>query len=166
MKLSEFKETVIAIRGKEEWEKIEDSEEFKIYMAPEEEQLKIVKKSGYNIDYVYNQTEKMQADAIYQDAINIDYMKNPSANIISSALRSNRSTRAIVMSVLKYIENDLEEKEETIKLSELSKISLEEIEELIRKYKNDKTITSRSQSFYIDPIDPLSASRYNRKDSL
>ena len=49
MKLSEFKETVIAIRGKEEWEK----EEFKIYMAPEEEQLKMVKNSGYNIDYVY-----------------------------------------------------------------------------------------------------------------
>ena len=165
MKLSEFKETGIAIRGKEEWEKIENTEEFKIYMAPEEEQLKMVKNSGYNIDYVYNQTEKMQADAIYQDAINIDYMKNPSANIISSALRSNRSTKAIVMSVLKYIENDLEEKEETIKLSELSKMSWEEIDKLIMKYKEETRI-SKNQDFYIDPIDPLSAFRYSKNPFL
>lgn len=107
MKLSELKETVIAIRGKEEWEKIENSEEFKIYMAPEEEQLKIVKKSGYNIDYVYNQTEKIQATAMYQNVINIDYMKNPSDIVIVSALRSYRSTRTIIMQILKYIENDL-----------------------------------------------------------
>nr|DAW52715.1 MAG TPA: hypothetical protein [Caudoviricetes sp.] len=107
MKLSELKETVIAIRGKEEWEKIENSEEFKIYMAPEEEQLKIVKKSGYNIDFVYNQTEKIQAMAMYQNPINIDYMKNPSDIVIVSALRSYRSTRTIIMQILKYIENDL-----------------------------------------------------------
>ena len=107
MKLSELKETVIAIRGKEEWEEIENSEEFKIYMAPEEEQLKIVKKSGYNIDYVYNQTEKIQATAMSQNAINIDYMKNPSDIVIVSALRSYRSTRTIIMQILKYIENDL-----------------------------------------------------------
>lgn len=107
MKLSELKETVIAIRGKEEWEKIENSEEFKIYMAPEEEQLKIVKKSGCNIEYVYNQTEKTQETAIYQDATNIDYMKNPSDMVIVRALRSYRSTRTIIMQILKYIENDL-----------------------------------------------------------
>ena len=107
----------------------------------------------------------MQADAIYQDAINIDYMKNPSANIISSALRSNRSTKAIVMSVLKYIENDLEEKEETIKLSELSKMSWEEIDKLIMKYKEETRI-SKNQDFYIDPIDPLSAFRYSKNPFL
>lgn len=111
MKLSELKETVIAIRGKEEWEEIENSEAFKIYMAPEEEQLKIVKKSGYNIDYVYNQTEKMQVDAIYQNAINIDYMKNPSNSVISSALRSYRSTKSVIIPILKYTENDLKEEE-------------------------------------------------------
>ena len=111
MKLSELKETVIVIRGKEEWEKIENAEELKIYMAPEEEQLKIVKNSGYNIDYMYNQTEEIQAAAIYQDAINIDYMKNPSDTVIVSALRSYRSTRTIIMQILKYIENDLKEEE-------------------------------------------------------
>ena len=109
MKLSELKETVIAIRGKEEWEEIENSKAFKIYMAPEEEQLKMVKKSGYDIEYVYNQTEEMQKYAIYQNDINIDYMKNPSDSVISSALRSYRSTKLIIIPILKYTENDLKE---------------------------------------------------------
>ena len=112
MKLSELKEIVIAIRGKEEWEKIENSEDYKIYIAPEEEQLKAVKKNGYNIECVYNQTEKIQAMAIYQDAICMDYMKNPSDSIISSALRSYRSTKSIIIPILKYTENDLKEERE------------------------------------------------------
>ena len=109
MKLSELKETVIAIRGKEEWEKIENSEEYKIYIAPEEEQLKAVKENGYNIECVYSQTEKMQKYAIYRAAICMDYMKNPSDSVISSALRSYRSIKSIIIPILKYTENDLKE---------------------------------------------------------
>lgn len=109
MKLSELKETVIAIRGKEEWEKIKNSEDYKIYIAPEEEQLKAVKNNCYNIECVYNQTERIQAMAISRDAISMDYMKNPSDSVISSALRSYRSTKSIIIPILKYTENDLKE---------------------------------------------------------
>lgn len=87
MKLSELKEKVIAIRGKEKWEEIENSKIFKIYMAPEEEQLKIVQRDGCCIKFIKNPSEKVQLEAIRENVDAIKYITNPSEKIQLEAVR-------------------------------------------------------------------------------
>lgn len=140
MKLSEFKEKIIVTRGKEEWERIEYSDEFKVYKAPEEKQLKVVKNTGYAIQYINNPTKKMQYYAIRKDPYAIQYIDNPTEELQLEAVRkkplsiiniNNLTENALQEAIkemdnqkiptwqyidfLKYLENDLKEdkKEET-----------------------------------------------------
>ena len=151
MKLSELKETVIAIRGKEKWEEIENSKIFEIYMAPEEEQLKVVQRDGYCIKFITNPSEKVQLEAIRENADAIQYIKNPSEKVQLEAVKKygyviqyikepseklidyiiHNKNLEIIKYTLRHIENDLLEK--TFKLSELRNKTLEEIKDLLNK---------------------------------
>ena len=71
MKLSELKEIIIRQIGSEEWEKLKNSYEYKVYSSNEEEQLEILKRNPYTIKFINNPTEKMQLDVIKYDDINI-----------------------------------------------------------------------------------------------
>ena len=138
MKFSEFKEKIIVTRGKEEWERIEYSDELKVYKAPEEKQLKVVKNTGYAIQYINNPTKKMQYYAIRKDPYAIQYIDTPSEEIQLIAvkgdplaiLKINNPTDKVIQEAIKkfdiddtcnlkymlrFIENDLKEdkKEET-----------------------------------------------------
>ena len=138
MKVSEFKEKIIVTRGKEEWERIEYSDELKVYKAPEEKQLKVVKNTGYSIQYINNPTKKMQYYAIRKNPYAIQYIDNPSEEIQLIAvkgdpltiLKINNPTDKVIQEAIKkfdiddtynlkymlrFIENDLKEdkKEET-----------------------------------------------------
>lgn len=138
MKFSEFKEKIIVTRGKEEWERIEYSDELKVYKAPEEKQLKVVKNTGYAIQYINNPTKKMQYYAIRKNPYAIQYIDNPSEEIQLIAvkgdplaiLKINNPTDKVIQEAIKkfdiddtynlkymlrFIENDLKEdkKEET-----------------------------------------------------
>ena len=130
MKLSELKETVIAIRGKEKWEEIENSKIFKIYMAPEEEQLKIVQRDGCCIKFIKNPSEKVQLEAVKKYGYVIGYIDNPSEELIDYIIHNKNLE--IIKYTLRHIENDLIEK--TFKLSELRNKTLEEIKDLLNKY--------------------------------
>lgn len=138
MKFSEFKEKIIVTRGKEEWERIEYSDELKVYKAPEEKQLKVVKNTGYAIQYINNPTKKMQYYAIRKNPYAIQYIDTPSEEIQLIAvkgdplaiLKINNPTDKVIQEAIKkfdiddtcnlkymlrFIENDLKEdkKEET-----------------------------------------------------
>lgn len=49
MKLSEFKQMVIELRGKKDWEKVENSNTYKIYKASEKEQLDAIREKNSDI---------------------------------------------------------------------------------------------------------------------
>lgn len=102
MKLSELKEIVIAIRGKEKWEEIENSKIFKIYMAPEEEQLKVVQRDGCCIKFIKNPSEKVQLEAVKGNGYDIRYIKEPSEEVQLEAIRENPDA-------IQYIKNPNEE---------------------------------------------------------
>lgn len=161
MKLSEFKEKVIELKGQERWDYIVNSDAYKIYTAPEEEQLKAVenkpynmeyikdpseevqleavKQWGYTIQYINNPSEKVQLQAVRQDGGAIQYIKNPTEEILLKAIE--RCSGLNLEYILRFIENDLKAKreEQTIKLSELSKMPLENIEKLLNEYKKEVT---------------------------
>ena len=140
MRISEFKKKIIELRGKELWENIKDLLEYKIYMAPEEKQLKVVKNTGYAIKYINNPTKKMQYYAIKKEPfaieyvdnpseemqllavkkspIVIQYIKNPTEKVIEEAIKqviNQKIPTCQYIDFLKYLENDLKEdkKEET-----------------------------------------------------
>ena len=158
MKLSEFKEKVIEIHGREVWEEVEKSYVYKTYTAPEEEQLKEVQGSGYAIQYINNPTEKMKLEAIKQNEDVIECIDNPSEEMQLIAVKNNGNniieihnpTDKVIQEAIKkidinniynlkymlrHIENDLkqEREEQTIKLSELKNMTLEQIKELLNK---------------------------------
>ncbi len=130
MKLSEFKEMVIEIYGKEAWEEIEESYIYKIYTAPEEEQLQVVKEDGYDIEYINNPSEKIkleavkenglaiqcinnpseevQLEAIKKDGLAIRYVKNPSEKVIQESIKGFGMNNTYKLKyMLKFLENDL-----------------------------------------------------------
>lgn len=183
MKLSEFKEKVIELKGQERWDYIVNSDAYKIYTAPEEEQLKAVENKPYNMEYIKDPSEEVQLEAVKQWGYTIQYIKNPSEKVQLQAVRQSGSTieyidnpsekvqlEAIKQNsyairyiknpteeillkaiercsglnleyILRFIENDLKAKreEQTIKLSELSKMPLENIEKLLNEYKKEVT---------------------------
>ena len=205
MKLSEFKEKVIELKGQERWDYIVNSDAYKIYTAPEEEQLKAVENKPYNmeyikdpseevqleavkqwgytiqyiknpsekvqlqavrqdggaIQYIANPTERVQLEAVRQSGSTIEYIDNPSEKVQLEAIKQNsyairyikNPTEEILLKaiercsglnleyILRFIENDLKAKreEQTIKLSELSKMPLENIEKLLNEYKKEVT---------------------------
>lgn len=208
MTLSEFKEKVIEIHGKETWDYIIGTEVYKLYTAPEEEQLKAVqqdeyniiyinnpseemkleavkenglaiqcinnpskevqlkavKSNGYAIQYINNPTEEMKLEAVKQKGYAIEYIDNPSEEIQLIAVKQdstnivdiNNPTDKVIQEliekididntcnfkyILRFLENDLKEEreEQTIKLSELKNMTLEQIKELLNKSIEEET---------------------------
>ena len=164
MKLSEYKEKIIAKYSREIWEKIEESYAYKTYTAPEEEQLKAVQKRGYVIQYIDNPSEEVQLEAVKQNDGAIQCINNPSEEMQLIAVKNNGNniteinnpTDKVIQEAIKkidinntynlkymlrHIENDLkqEREEQTIKLSELKNMTLEQIKELLNKNIEEET---------------------------
>ena len=108
MKLSEFKEIIITQFGSEEWEKLKNSYEYKVYSSNEEEQLEILKRNPYAIKFINNPTEKMQLDVIKYDDINILNINNPTDKVLEQVMKNMNSDNRFVKGVylLRYIEKD------------------------------------------------------------
>lgn len=81
MKLSEFKEIVIAIRGKEEWECFKEKEGYIVYTATEEYKKKFIQINGCNIQYIDNPTEEMKYIAVSRNSSSIRHIDNPSEEL-------------------------------------------------------------------------------------
>ena len=101
MKLSEFKEKVIEEYGEEEWKEIENSYVYKIYTAPEEEQIEAVKQDGIYIQYIHNPSKELQLEAVKENGNALVYINNPSEEVQIEAVKENGN-------VIKYINNPSE----------------------------------------------------------
>lgn len=108
MKLSELKEKIIELEGEKRWETIKNTEEFKLYIASEKEQKKVVQKRGANIQYINNPSEKVQLEAIKENGLAIRYINNPTEKVIEEAIK-NIDLAYDIFYILKHIENDLNE---------------------------------------------------------
>ena len=87
MKLSEFKEMVIEIYGKEAWE---------------------VKENGLAIQCINNPSEEVQLEAIKKDGLAIRYVKNPSEKVIQESIKGFGMNNTYKLKyMLKFLENDL-----------------------------------------------------------
>ena len=130
MKLSEFKQLVIELRGEKEWEKVENSNTYKIYKASEEEQLDAIRNDRSDTSNIYNPSEELQLEAVKKDPWNIMFMKNPTDKVILEVLKSDIHIRTLIKDILRHIEDDINKKSKKIKiptkLSELKKIVLKE----------------------------------------
>ena len=89
MKLSEYKEKIIAKYGRKVWEKIEESYVYKLYTATEEEQLKEVQKNGLAIKFINNPSEEMKLEALKKDGYAIQYINNPTEEMKLEAIKQN-----------------------------------------------------------------------------
>ena len=89
MKLSEFKKYIIKIHGKEMWERIEDSDEYQIYIESERDQKRKVKEEPYNIRYINNPREDIKTLAVKGKANCIAYINNPSEELQLQAVKEN-----------------------------------------------------------------------------
>ena len=149
MKLSEFKKKVIELRGKEVWEDIKESPEYEVYIATEKEQieaikleegdilyinnptkemqLKAVKYFGSNIEYIKNPSEEVQLQAVTKEGDNIKFIENPTDEVITEAIKTIAHEPDFRF-ILRHIEND---SEETVKLSKLRDMTLDEIKDLL-----------------------------------
>jgi hypothetical protein len=142
MKLSEFKEKVIKEYGEEEWKKIENSYVYEAYSATEEEQIEAVKQDGYVIQCINNPSEEMQLIAVKNNGNNITEINNPTDKVIQEAIKKIDINNTYNLKyMLRHIENDLkqESEEQTIKLSELKNMTLEQIKELLNKNIKEET---------------------------
>ena len=107
MKLIEFKEKVIELRGEKEWEKVENSDTYKIYKSSEEEQLEAIRNDRSDTSNIYNPSEELQLEAIKKDPWNIMFMKNPTDKVILEVLKSNMHIRTLIKDILRHIEDDI-----------------------------------------------------------
>ncbi len=107
MKLSEFKEKIIEVHGKEMWEKIENSVEYKLYNSTREKQIDKIKDNGFNLLFV----------------------EKPTAELLEIAIETIGNTYELVY-LLCFIENDLDK---TFRVSKLRNMTLEEIKELLNE---------------------------------
>ena len=97
----------------------------------EKVQLEAVKENGLAIEYIKKPSEEIQLEAVRQYTSSIEYIENPSEKVIQETVMGiTYSSESIYL--LKHIENDLRE-EQTIKLSELKNMTLEQIKELLNK---------------------------------
>lgn len=109
MKLSELKDYVIREYGKEEWEKVERSYNYKLYNSSTEERIKKLRNIGLFIKFINNPTKREQKVAIMDNWRNFQYIDNPSDEIKLYAIKKNGVA-------IQYIKNPTEEmKKEAIK---------------------------------------------------
>lgn len=109
MKLSELKETVIAIRGKEEWEYFKETYGYKVYIATEEEQLVLIKQNPFAIKFINNPSEKLQLKSVKHEDIDIlcsnHCINNPTDEVLKYLIKNNYSLE-MLRYLLRYIEKD------------------------------------------------------------
>lgn len=108
MKLSELKEIILKQFGEKGWEELKRTISYGIYNSSEEEQLKAIKRSFSNFNYIKNPTEEMQLEAIKARHYLIDYMCNPSDKVLRKVIERVENVYDVV-SLFKHIENDLNE---------------------------------------------------------
>lgn len=89
MKLSEFKNKVIELKGNKMWEQIENSIGYKIYTAPEEEQLDELEEDGTVIQYIKNPTEEMKVLAVKETIQAMNYIDDPSEEVQLEAIKKD-----------------------------------------------------------------------------
>lgn len=107
MKLSEYKEKIISKYGMKLWEKIENSHDYKVFIAPEEEQLTYIKRNPFDIKYINNPTEEMQHEAINYDNIIILCINNPTDKTIEHLIENMDIKRLdIYADFIRFIERD------------------------------------------------------------
>ena len=108
MKLSEAKEITLKQFGEIGWKKLKESYNYKVYTAPEEEQLEYIKGSPSYIECINKPSEEIQLEAIEEIPYLIKYISNPSDKTIRKAIESLENI-GDVTDLLRHIENDLEE---------------------------------------------------------
>ena len=81
MKLSDLKEIVLELYGKKGWQNLKNLEEYKRYIATEEEQVEGVKRNPYFIKYLNNPSKKVIEEAIKEYPFVIEDIYNPSEAI-------------------------------------------------------------------------------------
>ncbi len=149
MKLSEFKEKIIAKYGREVWEKIEESYVYKIYTAPEEEQLKVVQKNGYDIQFINNPTEKIKMEALKKDGYAIQYINKPTEEMKLEAIKQNED-------VIECINNPSEEiqliavKNNGNNIVEINNPTDKVIQEAIKEFDIDNTCNLKYMLRFIE----------------
>ena len=90
-------------------------------------QLKAVKYFGANIEYIKNPSEEVQLQAVTKEGDNIKFIENPTDEVITEAIKTIDHEPDFRF-ILRHIEND---SEETVKLSKLRDMTLDEIKDLL-----------------------------------
>lgn len=108
MKLSKAKEIILKQFGERGWKRLKESYDYQVYMAPEEEQLRVVQSEASRIENINNPTEDMQLEAVEENPYLIKYINNPTDKVIRTAIESLDNI-GDVADLLKHIENDLNE---------------------------------------------------------
>lgn len=106
MKLSEFKKEIIKEFGERGWNELKETYGYKIYIAPEEEQLEAMKENIEAFDYINNPTEEMQIEAIEYRWHTINEICNPSKNVLLKLMKEVEDVIELE-DLFKHIENDL-----------------------------------------------------------
>ena len=107
MKLSEFKEKVIGVHGEKVWEKLEKSNDYKIYNLSTNKQVEEISDNGFNVLFV----------------------EKPTDELIRMAIETIGNTYELSC-LLCLIENDSAKK---IRLADLKEMTLEEIKDLLKE---------------------------------
>ena len=107
MKLSELKEIIIKKYGKKGLQRLENLEEYKMYVALEEKQLEEIKEYPFSIQYMNNPSEELQLESIKKGPWNFAFIKNPTDKVIVEVLKSNTHIRTLIKDILRHIEDDI-----------------------------------------------------------
>ena len=149
MKLSEYKEKIIAKYGRKMWEQIEKSYVYKLYTATEEEQLKEVQENGLAIQYIDNPSEEMKLYAIKKNGVAIKYIKNPTEEMKLEAIKQNKN-------VIECIDNPSEEiqliavKGDPLAILEINNPTDKVIQEAIKEFDIDDTCNLKYMLRFIE----------------
>ena len=107
MKLSEYKEKIIAKYGEELWKEIQRSYSYLVYIVLEEKQLEFIKQNPFNIKFINNPTEEMQLEALKQDEEALQYIHNPTDKVIEEVIKENSNNNSYKFKyLLRFIEKD------------------------------------------------------------
>ena len=108
MKLSKAKEIILKQFGERGWKRLKESYEYQVYIAPEEEQLRLVQTQSGRIENINNPTEDIQLEAVEENPYLIKYINNPTDKAIEKAIESVDNIDDVA-NFLKHIEDDLNE---------------------------------------------------------
>lgn len=89
MKLSELKEIILELYGKKGWQNLKNLEEYKMYIATEEEQIKNLKGKSFFVKYLNNPSEKVLLEAVKEYPFIIEEINNPSEKVQLEAIKQS-----------------------------------------------------------------------------